>query len=248
MSRLSPRIGRCVVVALSLVASSVPVHGGVIQLVSPGQLGGNTITVPFSSADDLLPSPYTLPTLDNTLSFLLAVGEWRQLDEGVNVLSDFAPGTRLLYTNNNNGVDLNGQGSIGGGGSGPADIVFAEGVRAVGFRAQTQVLGFETLTFSAFSDLSLLGTFSVSRVNGQDENDSASFLGVRATGTDLITRIVLSGVVTQSGVPHVNDFFFGPVSYSPVPEPPIVVLLGLAVMGFIAFGRSSRGTRAGGQT
>ena len=219
-----------VAVALNLAASSLPVQADVIQLFSPDQLGNNVTTVSHTSTTDILSSPHVVITADNALTFVLAVGDWRRLDEGVNVVSDFAPGTHLLYTNNNNGQDLTGQGSIGGGGSGPAEIVFAEGVRAVGFKAQSQVLGLETLTFSAYNDLTLLGTFSVTRVIGQQQNDSASFLGVRATGTDVITKIVLSSNVLAPTGPHANDFFFGPISY--VPEPSLVALLSLAALGF----------------
>lgn len=105
--------------------------------------------------------------------------------------------------------------SIGGGGSGPAEIAFAAGVRAVGLRAQI-----------------LLGTFTVSRLNGQLQNDSASFLGVRATGGDVITRLTVSGVVTQSGVADENDFFFGPIAYAP--EPSLFLLTCLAGLGLAA--------------
>ena len=218
------------VILISLVASSLPAHAGVIQLASRADLGRHTVTVFHTSTDDLLPSPHVVTTSNNTLSFTLAVGDWRRLDEGVNVLSDFSRGTQLLYTNNNNGFDLHGHGSIGGGGSGPAEITFAEAVRGVGFNAEGEVLGFETLTFSAFNDLALLGTLSVSRVNGQHEDDRASFLGVWATDTEVITRLVVSSVVMQGGGAHPDRFFFGPVTYRPVPEPSTTALLCLAVL------------------
>jgi hypothetical protein len=231
MYGLLPITRTCVVLGLILGAASLPAHADVIQLASPKQLGSSAITVPFTSSIDLLDSPYVVATPDNTLTFELAVGQWRRLDEGVNIISDFLPGTGLLYTNANNGLDLKLQDTVGGGGRGPADIVFAEGVRAVGFNAQTQVLGFETLTFSAFDDLTLLGTFSVSRENGQNQDDSASFLGIRATGAHLITRIALSSVVIQGGIAHEDDFFFGPISYRSVPEPSAIGLLCFAALG-----------------
>jgi hypothetical protein len=183
-------------------------------------------TIVHGERIDLLPSPYVVPTSDNEVTFTLALGEWRRLDEGVNVLSDFAPGTGLLYTNNNNGFDLNGQGSIGGGGSGPVEIAFARGVRAVGFQAQTNVLGVETFTFSAYDDSDLVGTFTVTRVNGQHEDGSASFLGVRTVGNERITRVVISSVVVQAGQPHVNDFSLGPVTYQPGPRGQRIAKLG----------------------
>jgi len=201
----------------SLAASSALLRADAIQLHSPHQLGGHPETIFHEIHIDLLLSPYVVPTSDNVVTFTLAVGEWRRLDEGVNVLSDFLPGTGLLYTNGNNGFDLNGQGSVGGGGSGPVEIEFAEGVRAVGLHAEAMVLGPEVFTFSAYNGPELLGTFTVSRVNGQQEDGSASFLGVRATGKDVITRIVISSVVFQLGVAHENEFAFGPVSYRAAP-------------------------------
>lgn len=206
-------------VVVSLVASSALLHAAAIQLDSPNQLGGHPETIFHEVHIDLLPSPYVVLTSDNVVTFTLAVGEWRRLDEGVNILSDFLPGTGLLYTNNNNGVDLNGQGSVGGGGSGPVEIAFVEGVRALGFQAQTDVLGLETFTFSAYNGSELLGTFTVSGVNGQHEDGSPLFLGVRATGRDVITRVIVSSVVFQAGQANENNFFFGPVSYRPAPGP-----------------------------
>jgi hypothetical protein len=111
--------------------------------------------------------------------------------------------------------------------------VFAQAVRGVGFSAMSSVIGLETLTFSAFNDLALLGTFSVTRVNGQHENDSASFLGAWATDGDVITRLVVSSVVIQGGGAHPDDFFFGPVTYRSVPEPSTTALLCLAALGIL---------------
>lgn len=238
MSQRSAGATGCGRVLLALAASALPAHADVIQVASLQGLNGHITTVRHTQTVDLLPSPLVVSTPDNVVTFSLAAGDWRRLDEGVNVLSDFAPGTHLLYTNNNNGFDLNGQGSIGGGGSGPAEIQFAEGVTGFGFRAEAQVLGFETLTFSVYNDIVLLGTFSVSRLNGQHENGSASFLGAQTTGTDLITRIVVSSNVVQLG-DHPNDFFFGPVSY--VPEPATTALLAVAAL---AVGRRWRRTGA----
>lgn len=199
------------------VASNGPLHAAVLQLDSPNQLGGHPETIFHDVPVDLLASPYVVPTFDNVVTFTLATGQWRRLDEGVNVLSDFLPGTGLLYTNNNNGFGLNGQGNVGGGGSGPVEIAFLEGVRAVGLQAETEVLGLETFTISAYNGSELLGTFTVTGVNGQDEDGSALFLGVRATGRDVITRVVISSVVVQAGQTYENNFFFGPVSYRPAP-------------------------------
>ena len=206
-----------VLVAVGLAASSARLHASAAQLHSLNQLGGHPEAIVHTTRIDLLPSPYNVPTSDNVATFTLAAGDWRRLDEGVNAVSDFVQGTGLLYTNNNNGFDLTGQGDIGGGGSGPVEITFAEGVRAVGLQAQTDVLGAETFTFSAYNGSELLGTFTVSRTNGQREDGSPSFLGVRATGGDVITRIVISSVVVQGGQAYENGFFFGPVSYRTAP-------------------------------
>ena len=116
---------------MSLTVSNAVLHAAARQLHSLNQLGGHPITIVHDVHIDLLPSPYVVATSDNVVTFTLAEGQWRRADEVVNVLTDFLPGTGLLYTNNNNGFDLNGQGSIGGGGSGPVDVTFEQGVRAV---------------------------------------------------------------------------------------------------------------------
>jgi hypothetical protein len=55
------------------------------------------------------------------------------------------------------------------------------------------------------------------RSNGQREDGSAAFLGVRAIGRHVITRVVVSSVVFQAGQPHSNDFSIGPLTYRRAP-------------------------------
>jgi hypothetical protein len=162
------------------------------------------------------------------VSFSLHTGQWRRLDEGVNVFSDFVPGANLLYTNNNTGCGLQGcgGGTIGGGGSGPADIFFSAGAGAFGLQAQTQVLGDETFTISVYDALTLLGAFDVSGISAQRQDGSALFLGAAATDGDLITRVHITSTVVQGGYSVNDDFFIGPVTFAPVPEPPSSALLG----------------------
>lgn len=192
-----------------------------IQLVSPGELTGpGRTTVEYTSTQDLLPSPLVVTFPDNTVTLTLATGQWRRADQSVNFWGDFNPGTRLLYTNNNNFLAFDGVTTVGGGGSGPVQIDFALGVQLAGLRAQTDMPGPEAFTFSAYNGPALLGTFTVNGVSGQRSDEQfLVVLGARATQGDVITRLVISSLAFQGGGVHANRFVMGPVSYGTVPEP-----------------------------
>jgi hypothetical protein len=92
--------------------------------------------------------------------------------------------------------------------SGPAEIYFAEGVRAVGFNAQTQLLGFETLTFSLFNDLELLGTFSVSRMSSAPTPSSDELERSPSSGSRVcrrVTRMAAGGLCPVLPLPTFMD-------------------------------------------
>jgi hypothetical protein len=193
---------------------------------------GSLATVSFASlTEDFVSNPYVVVAGGQEVIFSLSTGLWRRLDEGVNVLSDFVPGTSLLYTNNNNSCGLHGciGGSIGGGGGGPVDILFSSGVVTVGLQAETQVLGRETFTISAYNDLMQLGTFDISGITGQRQDGSALFLGVAATDGDVITRVHITSTVMQNNFVFRDDFFFGPLTFQWVPEP------GSGILSLVAF-------------
>ena len=233
-------------VVLTLFVSSA--SAGLIQLGSPAHLPGPVATVSFGSlTGNFVSNPYVVVAGGQELTFSLNIGLWRRLDEGVNVVSDFVPGTNLLYTDNNNGCGLHGcsGGSIGGGGSGPVDILFSSGVVAVGLQAETQVLGDETFTMSAYNALMHLGTFDISGTAAQRQDGSALFLGAAATDGDVITRVHITSMVVQNNFVVRDDFFFGPLTFpTPVPEPGSGTLSLVAFMiGAIAIVRAQVGRR-----
>ncbi len=214
-----------------MIGISVPGHASTIQLFSPSELNSAAMTALYTGDTlDILPSPYILTAGGNGLTFTLAQGDFRRADQGNNIgdmVGNFAPGTKLLYTNTNT------VGGIDGGGLGPIDIAFSVGVAEVGFRAQNDFVGPESFFFSVFNGGALLGDFCADGISGQVGNDTTTFLGVRATEGDVITQLIVTGV---SGVPYApdNDFAIGPVSFTSIPEPMTIVLLGMGIFGMIA--------------
>jgi hypothetical protein len=200
-----------------LVLAGLPCAAGadVIQLIAPRTPQSPRVTTAeYTSTEDLLPSPLVLRFEDNTVTFSLAVGEWRRANQSVNFIGDFNPGTKLLYTNNNNFLAFDGVTNVGGGGSGPVEIEFANGVDLVWLRAQTDTIGPEIFTYSVYDGARLLGTFTAEGVSGQRSDERfAVLLVARAGGGDCITRVVISAVAFQGGTSFPNDFAIGPVSF-----------------------------------
>ncbi len=194
---------------LALVAAA-PTYAGVIQLTTPSQLnsGDTTVTYPASLGNNPA-SPLSITAGGNTLTFSLT-GSNRNFQRFVSdgVTYDFPAGTALLDTL----------------GNAPLTINFSAGILELGFRAQNNFPGTDTFNFTAFNGANALGIFSVTSANGL-----ASFIGARATGTDVITRIVLSSL-SSSGIN--NDFSFGPVTFAAaVPEPATMTLLCIGLAG-----------------
>ena len=212
-----------------LIALPSSAQGAVIQLHTIEPLLQPNVTIAeYTSTEDLLPSPLVLAFPTNVVTFTLAVGDWRRADQSVNFIGDFNPGTQLLYTNNNNFLSFDGVTTVGGGGSGPVDISFSRGVRAVALRAQADLIGPERFTFSVYNGAILLDTFTVDGVSGQraDEN-FAALIGAMATGSDRITRLVISSESFQGGQIDENRFAIGPVRFVPEPGAALLLLAGM---------------------
>lgn len=186
-------------------------------MTSPAQLGAGDVTAIYPQAPGTnVPSPGTVTAGGETLTFT-ETGTFRVLLQGGGVIGaswfgNFPNGTKVLYTGN----------AIFAQGAGPVTIDFSPGVSEFGLLFQNNRLESTVNTFSVFDDGTLLGIFS-----GVNQGNNVLFLGARATGGDVITRVTITGAPSSGP----NDFAIGPVTFAPVaagvPEPSSLALLGL---------------------
>jgi PEP-CTERM motif len=203
-----------------------PAYAGAVQLTSAGQLNPADATVTYPTTGVVvispgglppavgLPNPLVVSAGGNTLTFSKPSGLFV-------VNSFFGPGA--LYTGNAYQQE-----------GGPVTITFATGVTEVGLQAFPNFPGPPGFgfTFTAFNGTTAIGTFSVATFG----TSGGVFLGVRATGGDVITSLVINHTI--------SDFAISPVTFGPaaaaVPEPTTLVLLSAGLAG-AALARRGRG-------
>ncbi|HNS21641.1 MAG TPA: hypothetical protein PKH24_14140 [Sedimentisphaerales bacterium] len=206
-----------------LLAAAGQVFGDISQIFDR-PLGSETID--FMSLPDRIldpdaepiPNPFSLSYSRGTAGFSILSGSCERLTEGATWSGFFTNGEAVLWTNYN---------------PGPLTIEFSSGITAFATQIQSNCFEDGYALISAYDAFdTLLGT--VVRVPSiiSDDNTfgdgSAVLIGVKATGDDVISRIVLD----IDGF-RVDDFAINQISFVPVPVPGAVLLglLGLSTAG-----------------
>lgn len=200
-------------------------QAGAVQLTSAGQLNPSDTTVTYPLTGVVVTSPGGLDPAVGVPNPLV-------LSAGGNTLT-FSKPSGLFVTNSFFGPDTLYTGNAYQQGSGPITIDFATGVTEAGFLAIPNFSGPPgfAFTLTAFNGAAVLGTFSVDTSGAFN----GVFLGVRATGGDVITRLVINHTIP--------DFAIGPVTFGtaqPVPEPATLLLLSTGLAGVGAMARKRR--------
>lgn len=208
MSKISRVVSILFICLITLYASNASVFGQatqLTQLLTPADLtpGGTTVTYP-EAVGTYHPSPYTRTVGANTLTFTnqnTGNSFYRvnncQPQVQCGWMGDYAANTPLLY-------------SLA---SPYLDIAFAVPVGEVGFRAEASAFGPQTLRIEAFNGTTSLGSFTANDTSTGDANDTAAFLGVRATGGNSVTKVRVT-VVSFTEPGSLEFFTVGPITWS----------------------------------
>lgn len=177
-----------------------------VQLFSPAGLSGTDATLVYPDAVNTNYTSYSETAGGNTLTFTDASSTYQRRNQGNGWGGNFAPGTHLLWNQ----------------GGGPDTISFATAVTELGLKVGPNS-GTDTFTLTAYNGLTSLGSFNVTGTQTGAGDDTSPFLGVKATGGNVITSVTISGSGGSSG----NNFAISPVAFgaTAVPEPGSYALL-----------------------
>jgi hypothetical protein len=222
---------RLIALAVTLVLGSnliAQLRAGAIQLTDPSQLSPSDTTAIYTGVDgDQIASPYVLAATGNILTFSTTGTDFTRVDEGTSWIGAFPNGTKLLW-------DVNSNDNIGG----PVTVSFANPLHELGLSVQQDNAVDTTFNFQAFNGNTSLGTFSVTVPDsGPPSVGNTGFLGVQASGSDVITSLVISSTDSVNSSFN-NDFAMGPVTFGNqvIPEPSSIVLASISSVGMVVYG------------
>jgi hypothetical protein len=206
----------CGLLCSLFLAGAEPARATVITLSDPSQLNPADVMFDYPQPEGTtVASPYSVAAVTTTLAFSTATGNpFFREDQGSLFGGDFPNGTRLLSTNASDPFIPRSDG--------PVTITFTPGVREVGVGAESELPDpNHVFTFSAYDGAALLGTLTV------PGDGFVAFGGFRATGSDVITQLVIGS--------DDNNFDVGPVTFgnadvASVPEPTTFTLLCISVL------------------
>lgn len=208
---------RNAVLVLALSSLTLPVSAQIVQVTEPAQLNASTTANFVDPVGAVYVFGQVVPnTAGDQITFRAGGESLRRVNQGNGFEGTFASGTPLLFAPS----------VFGPGGSvvtegGPITFTFPVPVISFGVLAQTEGVGLEQYTLSAFSGTDLLATIAVG-IDSTVNPSNPAFLGFQTTDVGLaVDRIVLS---TNLG----NSFVIAAPSFTVVPSPATAGLLVLA--------------------
>jgi len=200
------------------------VHAQSLQLTNPSGLNPGDAALSFPGVENTkFSGSYVMSGGGNTVTVTESGATFVRRDQGSGWIGNFAAGTHLLYSD---GFDY-------ASGTGPLIIRFDKPVSEVGLTAQADHFGSQRFDFTAFHDSTSLGSYFVAGIGTPNGDDSASFLGVVATGGNFITSIEITA---HDRFGETHDYALGAFTFRTVPEPGTWALLGslgTAGVGFL---------------
>ncbi len=171
----------------------------------------NSVTANYPEEDcTVLASTYAIAANGVTLTFSTGANSPFQiirqtLRNDCSITADFPEGTKALAVN-----------TITKAARPPLTIDFSEGVTEVEFQAQIFGFGTERFTFEVFNGAESLAVFAVEDQMDYTQSGRRGYLGARAAGADLITRIRIWAEFPDDAKHNEavsNKFAIGPVSF-----------------------------------